>query len=83
MEKLKIEPDGRLTIPSEIIRKHGLHPGDELVLVDSADGLLVYTRGVDPKTLSWWDSLTDAETLTSAAEARRYPALSEEQRDSL
>src|SRR5262245_51903627 len=83
MEKLKIEPDGRLTIPSEIIRKHGLHPRDELALVDSADGLLIYTGGVNPKTMAWWSSLTDDERLTSAAEARRYQALSEEQRDRL
>ena len=83
MEKLTIGPDGRLTIPSEIIRKHGLHPGDELALVDSADGLLVYTGGVDPKTLAWWNSLTDDEKSASAAEARRYLALSEEERDRL
>ena len=83
MEKLTIGPDGKLTISSEIIRKHGLHPGDELALVDSPDGLLVYTGGVDKRTLAWWSSLADDERQMAAAEARSYWGLSEEEQDRL
>lgn len=83
MEKLTIGRDGRLIIPSEIIKKRGLRPGDELELVESADGLLVYTGGVDQQTLSWWMGLSECERLEAAAEARRYRDLTDEGQDRL
>jgi AbrB family looped-hinge helix DNA binding protein len=53
MEKLTVDAEGKIVIPSEVIQKRGLHPGDELTLVESAEGLLVYQGGVDEKTLAW------------------------------
>jgi hypothetical protein len=55
MEKLTVDADGKIIIPPEVIQKRGLHPGDELTLVESAEGLLVYQGGVDDKTLAWWN----------------------------
>ncbi len=83
MEKLIVDPDGKLTIPQEIIKKRGLRPGDELTLIESADGLLVYQGGVDPKSQTWWSSLSDEERRLARAEARRYEDLSEEEQDRL
>ncbi len=42
MQRLTVDADGKITIPSELVEKRGLHPGDELALVESAEGLLVY-----------------------------------------
>jgi len=42
MEKLTVDAEGRIIIPSEVIQKRGLRPGDELTLVESDEGLLVY-----------------------------------------
>ena len=52
MEKLTVDADGKITIPPEVIQKRGLHPGDELALVEAPEGLLVYQGGVDSKTSS-------------------------------
>jgi AbrB family looped-hinge helix DNA binding protein len=46
-EKLTVDADGKIVIPPEVIQKRGLHPGDELTLIESAEGLLVYHGGVD------------------------------------
>jgi bifunctional DNA-binding transcriptional regulator/antitoxin component of YhaV-PrlF toxin-antitoxin module len=76
MTKLIVDTEGKVTIPPEVIQKRGLRPGDELALVESAEGLLVYQGGVDAKTLEWWESLSDAEQRRAAAEAQRYEQLS-------
>jgi hypothetical protein len=47
MEKLTVDADGKIIIQPEVIQKRGLHPGDELTLIESAEGLLVYHGGVD------------------------------------
>lgn len=83
MEKLTVDADGKITIPPEVIQKRGLHPGDELALVESAEGLLVYQGGVDEKTSAWWNSLDDGQRLLAEAEARRYESLSDKDRDSI
>jgi AbrB family looped-hinge helix DNA binding protein len=54
MEKLTVDAEGKIVIPSEVIQKRGLHSGDELTLVESVEGLLVYQGGIDDKTLVWW-----------------------------
>ena len=36
MEKLVVDADCRITVPSHIVAKRGLHPGDELTLVEAA-----------------------------------------------
>jgi bifunctional DNA-binding transcriptional regulator/antitoxin component of YhaV-PrlF toxin-antitoxin module len=83
MEKLTVDADGKITIPPEVIQKRGLHPGDELSLVESAEGLLVYQGGVDEKTSTWWNSLDGEQRLLAGDEARRYEKLSEQERDSI
>ena len=83
MEKLTVDADGKITIPPEVVQKRGLHPGDELRLVEAAEGLLVYQGGVDEKTSAWWNSLDAEQRLLAEDEARRYESLSEQQRDAI
>lgn len=83
MEKLTVDADGKITIPPEVIQKRGLHPGDELSLVESAEGLLVYHGGVDEKTSTWWNSLDEEQRLLAGDEARHYEKLSEQERNSI
>src|SRR5215813_12053655 len=83
MEKLTVDADGKITIPTEVIQKRGLHPGDELTLVESAEGLLVYHGGVDEKTSAWWNKLDDRQRLLAEDDARRYESMSEQERDTL
>jgi bifunctional DNA-binding transcriptional regulator/antitoxin component of YhaV-PrlF toxin-antitoxin module len=83
METLTVEADGTITIPPEVIRKRGLHPGDELALVEAPEGLLVYQGGVDEKTSEWWTSLNKEQRMLTEDEARRYESLSEKERDSI
>lgn len=83
MEKLTVDADGKITIPPEVIQKRGLHPGDELALIEAAEGLLVYQGGVDKKTSAWWNSLDEGQRLLAEEEARRYESLSDKERDSM
>ena len=83
MEKLIVDAEGKVVIPPAVIHKRGLRPGDELTLVEVAEGLLVYQGGTDPETRVWWQSLSDAERLQAAVEARRYEALSDAKRDTI
>lgn len=83
MEKLTVDADGKITIPPEVIQKRGLHPGDELSLVEAAEGLLVYQGGVDEKTSEWWTSLDEGQRLLAEQEASRYESLNEKERDSI
>lgn len=83
MEKLIVDADGKITIPPHILEKRGLRPGDELALVEAAEGLLVYQSGIDPKTASWWNGLSEEERRMAHGEALRYESKSEEERDRL
>ena len=83
MEKLTVDAEGRIIIPSEVVQKRGLRPGDELTLVESDEGLLVYQGGVDAKTSAWWNRLDDRQRLLAEDDARRYESLSEQERDSI
>jgi AbrB family looped-hinge helix DNA binding protein len=83
MERLMVDEEGKVTIPQEIIHKRGLRPGDELALIETAEGLLVYQGGIDPKSRQWWNSLSESERCLAAEEARRYEALSEQERDAI
>ena len=83
MEKLTVDADGKIVIPPEVILKRGLHPGDELTLVESAEGLLVYQGGVDEKTSAWWNGLDDRQRLLAEDEARRYDSLTEPEQDAI
>lgn len=82
-EKLVVDAEGKVTIPPHILERRGLHPGDELTLVEAEDGLLVYLHGADTLTARWWASLTEEERRQARDEAQRYEALSEEERDRL
>ena len=83
MERLIVDAEGKIIIPSEVIQRRGLHPGDELALVEVAEGLLVYQGSSDPETIAWWNSLSEEERQLAEAEARRYETLSEEERDAV
>src|SRR5437016_12986888 len=83
METLIVDAEGKVTIPSEVLHKRGLRPGDAVTLVESAEGLLVYQGGIDPKTLAWWHALSPEEQQHAVAEARSYEALSDVERDAL
>jgi bifunctional DNA-binding transcriptional regulator/antitoxin component of YhaV-PrlF toxin-antitoxin module len=81
MEKLVVDAEGKLTIPPHVLEKRGLHPGDELTLVEADEGLLVYQHGLDPLTARWWKGLGEDERRQAQAEAGRYESLSEAERD--
>lgn len=83
MERLIVDAEGKVIIPPEVIQRRGLHPGDALALVEAAEGLLVYQGGTDPETMAWWNGLSEEERHLAGAEARRYEALSEEERDAI
>jgi len=83
VEKPVVDEEGKLTIPSHVLKKRGLHPGDELMLIEAAEGLLIYHRGVDPATARWWDKLSEQERQQAQAEARAYDNLSEEEKDAI
>lgn len=83
MEKLIVDAEGKITIPPHVLERHGLRPGDELSLVEAADGLLVYQNKVDPQTALWLSSLSDDERRLALEEARRYESMSEEESDAL
>ncbi|HYN24328.1 MAG TPA: AbrB/MazE/SpoVT family DNA-binding domain-containing protein [Pyrinomonadaceae bacterium] len=83
MEKLTVDPDGKITIPPEITERRGLRPGDELSLVESAEGLLVYHGGLDEKTLQWWSRLDDQQRRLATTEAGHYESLSEDEKDAI
>jgi bifunctional DNA-binding transcriptional regulator/antitoxin component of YhaV-PrlF toxin-antitoxin module len=83
MEKLTVDAEGKITIPPEVIQKRGLHPGDELALVEAAEGLLVYQGGVDDKTSEWWANLDDGQRLLAKDQARHYESLKEQERDNI
>ena len=83
METLIVDAEGKITIPPAVLQKRGLQPGDAVALVEAAEGLLVYQRGIDPKTLAWWQTLRDEERRLAEAEARHYEALNDTERDAL
>lgn len=81
MEKLIVDADGEIAIPSHIPEKRGVRPGDELTLVEAAEGLLIYQLGDDPMTTRWWSGLCEGERRQARAEAQHYEGLSEEEQD--
>ena len=83
MEILIVDAEGKVTIPPGVIQKRGLRPGDELGLVEAAEGLLLYQGGVDVETMAWWNELSEDDRREAKDEARRYWALSDEERDAL
>jgi bifunctional DNA-binding transcriptional regulator/antitoxin component of YhaV-PrlF toxin-antitoxin module len=83
MEKLTVDPNGTITIPPEIIEKRRLRPSDELALVESAEGFLVYQGGLDDSTLEWWSRLGHKERQLASSEAHRYESLTEKERDAI
>ena len=70
-EKLTVDADGKIVIPPEVIQKRGLHPGDELTLIESAEGLLVYHGGVDENISARWNRLDEGQRLLAQDDALR------------
>jgi bifunctional DNA-binding transcriptional regulator/antitoxin component of YhaV-PrlF toxin-antitoxin module len=83
MERLIVDSEGKVIIPPEVIHKRGLRPGDVLTLVEAEEGMLVYQGGADPETQAWWNSLSQEAQHRAKVEARRYEALSEEEREAM
>jgi bifunctional DNA-binding transcriptional regulator/antitoxin component of YhaV-PrlF toxin-antitoxin module len=85
MERLVVDAEGKIVIPLEITQKHGLRPGDEISLVETANGLLVRVNDVEAWAWAqrWWNSLTEEEKRTALQEAEAYESLSEEERDAI
>ena len=71
MKKVVVDAEGKLTIPPHILAKRGLRPGDELTLVDSDEGLLIYQCGSDPVTARWSGLSEDERSWNEGAEAIR------------
>lgn len=87
MQRLVIDAEGKVTIPPEILQRRGLRAGDELALIEAAEGLLLYQSGMDAEVKAWadhwWNSLTEEEKQAARKEADWYESLSKEQRDTL
>jgi bifunctional DNA-binding transcriptional regulator/antitoxin component of YhaV-PrlF toxin-antitoxin module len=85
MERLVVNTEGQIIIPPAITQKHGLRPGDELSLVETANGLLVRVDDAEAWAWaqSWWNSLTTEQQRAARQEAETYEALSEEERDAI
>jgi bifunctional DNA-binding transcriptional regulator/antitoxin component of YhaV-PrlF toxin-antitoxin module len=60
MERLVVDAEGKIVIPLEITQKYGLRPGDEISLVETANGLLVRVSDAEAWAWAhrWWNSLT-------------------------
>lgn len=80
MEILVVDTEGKIVIPPEIIQKHGLRPGDELALLETAQGLIVCQKGL-ALLEDWWNSLTEEDKVEARKEAEWYESLTEEERD--
>jgi AbrB family looped-hinge helix DNA binding protein len=48
----KINPEGQITIPAEIIKKLGLKPGDYVSLIESEDGKYSFQKAGSIKDLA-------------------------------
>lgn len=81
MENLIVDEEGKITIPAQILAQRGLHPGDELMLVEAAEDLLLYQHGADPLAASWWNSLNEKEHRQAQIETSSYQSLSAVDRD--
>ncbi len=82
MERLVVDAEGKVTLPSTLIQRRGLRPGDELTLLETGRGLLVCHEGLALLD-DWWENLTEAEKIEARKEAKEYEALSEEERDAI
>lgn len=84
-ETLVVDTEGRIVIPSEIALKRGLHPGDQIALLETDEGLLVRPEYAEARAWldNWWGSLTEEEKIEARKEAEEYDALGEEERDAI
>jgi AbrB family looped-hinge helix DNA binding protein len=83
MEKLTVDEEGKITIPAQILTPRGLRPGDELTLVEVAEGLLLYQHGANSPAARWWNSLSEGERRQAQIEANSYLSLSAAARDQI
>lgn len=82
MERLVVDAEGKVTIPSEITHKYGLRPGDEVELLETGRGLVVCHDGL-AWAQAWWNSLTEEDKRAARTDAEEYEALSEAERDAI
>ncbi|MEK7830093.1 MAG: AbrB/MazE/SpoVT family DNA-binding domain-containing protein [Acidobacteriota bacterium] len=82
---LVVDAEGRIVIPSGITLKRGLHPGDQIAILETDEGLLVRPEHAEAKAWldNWWNGMTDEEKIEARKEAEEYEALSEEERDAI
>jgi bifunctional DNA-binding transcriptional regulator/antitoxin component of YhaV-PrlF toxin-antitoxin module len=85
MERLVVDAEGKIVIPLEITQKHGLRPGDEISLIETANGMLVRVSDVEVWDWAqrWWNNLTEEENAAAREEAGAYESLSEEEREAI
>jgi len=81
VEKLVVDAEGKLIIPSHMLAKRGWRHGDELLLIEVAEGWLIYHGGVDSATARWWNNLSEQDRQQALSEARRYANLSIQERN--
>lgn len=82
MERLVVDNEGKLVIPPEITDRFGLHPGDEVSLVQTPQSLIVCSPG-QALLEEWWNSLSDEDKAIARQEAEHYESLSEAERDAI
>lgn len=89
MERLVVDTEGKIVIPPGVAQKYGLRPGDEISLIETADGLLVRPPAhindaeVRAWAENWWNGLTEEERRVARREAEWYESLSEAERDAI
>jgi bifunctional DNA-binding transcriptional regulator/antitoxin component of YhaV-PrlF toxin-antitoxin module len=83
-----VNRSGNLTIPQEILKRHEINPGDELLILHTKDGILISKR--DPHLQSFTKSLLKKgsklkgdDKLIADLTAREYLSLPEEEKDRL
>jgi AbrB family looped-hinge helix DNA binding protein len=76
----KLNDEGRLVIPSACRKQLGLHPGQEVLLKVTSDGLLLYTQDQAVKRLQDWVAKavpTDVSLVDELITERRQEAAKE------
>lgn len=85
MELLTVDSEGRVVIPAELIKKHGLLPGDQFSVESMLNGLLLRIEDAEAYAWAreWWDGLSEEDKREARKEAEWYESLSEEERDAI
>lgn len=84
MELLTVDSEGRV-VPPELIKKHGLRPGDQFSVEKTLNGLLLRIEDAEAYAWvrEWWDSLSEQDKREARKEAEWYESLGEKERDAI